>query len=635
MNKYILLTFLAFSCQPDLKESKKGGDGAKESLNSGSPTTTNPGSENSVATKNGAKSLFLYNPRLGDQYTTEKKSKSWTSDIGEPNYDSPIEENQTVIALFNKVLRCGYRIKTSGANSDTETNMRCNTISELKCGQTNQPKPTCTEKALESKDIGIFLKSEGKEITCLTKTAGQNSTDTLVKTIRTIWSNKTSFAADENQMAVLDETLTCQMTLPRADVQDDSDPCQPPRNIISQLSKTSWQITDQIFGPGGTRHSKVETSDLEFEVEGMDNVQKIPTANCSMNGDKLNVSFNIASCQDGSPTPISIVFNDIPTDSTSLSPLTESQVSGTAGAAALLNSQHSCSAKVTKDNYNRMLTVDLDCANQYSFDNSKKVNLGKGSVTCFAKDSDAIFSEEGSYAGKLNNASSVNQPSQDNNSDSGSNPTPDNDNPSNPDENNSNPTPPVDNPDTPTPQPSNEIELPFPGQIVFVSSFLTNGSMAYDDMVGLEAADAHCTAAAQASELGLTGEFRAILSTNSVHARDRTQVLGLVYNAAAQIVASTETQFYRQGLREVINFDENGRELPKDQRVFTGSNGNAAIYLNQNCHDWSSAEPIVNGFANRAVLGESDRTLGGRWFARTDDCNVPARIYCLQVNQQQ
>ncbi len=126
------------------------------------------------------------------------------------------------------------------------------------------------------------------------------------------------------------------------------------------------------------------------------------------------------------------------------------------------------------------------------------------------------------------------------------------------------------------------------------------------DLGGLEGADAHCTALAEAA--GVTGKtWRAYLSTSEEDARDRIGD-GPWFNAAGEEIADTIGALHSADNRiaKATALDETGAEVngrgddPNRHDILTGSlpDGTAA---EQTCEDWTSSGE------GSAMVGHHDR----------------------------
>lgn len=127
------------------------------------------------------------------------------------------------------------------------------------------------------------------------------------------------------------------------------------------------------------------------------------------------------------------------------------------------------------------------------------------------------------------------------------------------------------------------------------------------DLGGLEGADAHCAALAEAA--GTTGRtWAAYLSTSTVDARDRIGT-GPWYNAAGIEIAADVASLHGDGnnIGKDTALDEtgsvvNGRgDAPNRHDILTGSNSDGTA-AEATCEDWTSNGPDTAG-----IVGHHDR----------------------------
>ena len=151
------------------------------------------------------------------------------------------------------------------------------------------------------------------------------------------------------------------------------------------------------------------------------------------------------------------------------------------------------------------------------------------------------------------------------------------------------------------------------------------------DLGGLEGADAHCAALAEAA--GVTGRtWAAYLSTSTENARDRIGS-GPWHNATGVVIAESVEALHGEGnnISKETALDEtgavvNGRgDEPNRHDILTGSlpDGTAAP---QTCEDWTSGGPDTAG-----IVGHHDRTgLDDSEAARSWNSSHPTRGGCGQ-----
>lgn len=153
-----------------------------------------------------------------------------------------------------------------------------------------------------------------------------------------------------------------------------------------------------------------------------------------------------------------------------------------------------------------------------------------------------------------------------------------------------------------------------PHQVVFATSSKQNG-----DLGGADGADAIC--AERAAAAGLTGTFKAWLSSPDMSAGDRLSHASIPYARTDGAEVAADWQDLVDGeLAAPINRDENGERIAGD--VWTGTLASGA-----------SAEFTCAGFTDPdtiGVCGSSDAR-GADW---TDNIQPPClsalRLYCVQ-----
>lgn len=144
----------------------------------------------------------------------------------------------------------------------------------------------------------------------------------------------------------------------------------------------------------------------------------------------------------------------------------------------------------------------------------------------------------------------------------------------------------------------------------FVAS---RGSADGGNLGGLDGADAHCAALAEAAGLS-NRTWRAFLSASGpVHARDRVGA-GPWTNAAGVVVALDLDQLLAVGIASEAMLDELGAPAAtsappgREHDIVTGSDEDGRLAEGRTCNDWTS-----NLASDRAVVGHHD------WDALPDD----------------
>lgn len=153
--------------------------------------------------------------------------------------------------------------------------------------------------------------------------------------------------------------------------------------------------------------------------------------------------------------------------------------------------------------------------------------------------------------------------------------------------------------------------------IVFISSGVFAG-----DNSGLVGADSVCQNLANTALL--TGNWKAILSTSSVHAKDRITISAAVYNTNGEKVADDSTDFWDLSLDTQVRYSENVIPL-NSALVWTGSMANGENDINYNqCLNWTSS----NG-SDFAAVGDVDASNNG-WIAHYySGCDNLNHLFCI------
>ena len=165
---------------------------------------------------------------------------------------------------------------------------------------------------------------------------------------------------------------------------------------------------------------------------------------------------------------------------------------------------------------------------------------------------------------------------------------------------------------TPTPTPA-------PIKRVFTTSQRFGGNLG-----GIAGADQKCNSAAAAAQLG--GTWRALISTATVHARDRI-VDGEYRTLIGFRVARSKADLLDGSLENSISTNEFAQ--PASTSVWTGSDYNGT-YLAPNCQNWttSSAGTLNNplkGWAGSSNSNASFLTAHGTLL-----CNTQAGLFCFE-----
>jgi hypothetical protein len=139
---------------------------------------------------------------------------------------------------------------------------------------------------------------------------------------------------------------------------------------------------------------------------------------------------------------------------------------------------------------------------------------------------------------------------------------------------------------------------------------------------GISGADALC--AAQASDAGLQGDFKAWLSTTSSAAADRlVRSSGPYVRIDGEVIAQDWEDLVDGFIDIPINVGPAGEALAGD--VWTGTLVNGASYLSGDCDGFTSS-----GTSGLALCGSSGSN-GSAWTqSRTPNCATVLRLYCVE-----
>lgn len=157
---------------------------------------------------------------------------------------------------------------------------------------------------------------------------------------------------------------------------------------------------------------------------------------------------------------------------------------------------------------------------------------------------------------------------------------------------------------------------------IFVSSSASSGSFGG---LGVAGADAECEALAGASSLSeINGDphWRAILSTSSMDAKDRIQIVGPITASDETPIADDAADMWDGSLDTAIGIDED--QNPVFSNVWTGTLSDGTEGAGT-CNDWMDATGGVNG-----TVGDVS-AFNGAWLdlGAPAACNTPSAIYCI------
>lgn len=157
--------------------------------------------------------------------------------------------------------------------------------------------------------------------------------------------------------------------------------------------------------------------------------------------------------------------------------------------------------------------------------------------------------------------------------------------------------------------------------------FTTNGRWT-GNLGGLDGADSLCTTEAQAA--GLSGSFKAWLSTSKVNAKDRIAGTGPWKFVTGEQVFTIENGMFTPS--QFLHFDARGNDLlfTMTPNVWTGTGDFGVLDAsNATCRDWTSDSPQDNGSFGQlswiSTLWTHDDVDGP-----LADCSQMQRLYCFQ-----
>lgn len=158
---------------------------------------------------------------------------------------------------------------------------------------------------------------------------------------------------------------------------------------------------------------------------------------------------------------------------------------------------------------------------------------------------------------------------------------------------------------------------------VFVTSQTYSGNLG-----GLTGADSKCQALA--NSVGMTGSFKAWLSTSTVNAKDRLTKHNRSYiqvyasRVTAHTIANNWADLVDGSLQKGISLDERGTAVASGTRIWTGTiaTGEKTPFL---CSDWTSAVASVVGKG-----GKSGSTISSWSYGYTSGCSNKYRLYCIE-----
>lgn len=160
--------------------------------------------------------------------------------------------------------------------------------------------------------------------------------------------------------------------------------------------------------------------------------------------------------------------------------------------------------------------------------------------------------------------------------------------------------------------------------------FLFTTSAVYDgNLGGLTGADAKCMERAKAA--GLKGDYKALLSTSTVHAKDRINIRGKVFRIDGALLANNAADLWDGNLNNTLTVDEAGAPTVANlnQTPWTGSTPTGLLNSergNTTCGDWTNISG--NTYLGLAYYKDS------YWMyypTTIYSCREPNSVYCLSA----
>ncbi len=180
---------------------------------------------------------------------------------------------------------------------------------------------------------------------------------------------------------------------------------------------------------------------------------------------------------------------------------------------------------------------------------------------------------------------------------------------------------------TPTPT-ATLTPTPWPVKKVFVTSTTHTGDLktAGSGSDGLDGANKLCQSKANAG--GLTGTYKAWLSSGTISARDRLTHGLSAYkktDASGTVVANNWSDLTDGQLKSPINFNEKKIKQSGTISVWTNTKTDGSLAGSNSCGDWEKS-----GASYKSVYG-SGEFLSSLWTFRTSSsCNNSYRLYCIE-----
>jgi hypothetical protein len=551
-----------------------------------------------------------YSAKIGDKISLNIRSKTWSSAESEPSdfADGPVRES-LVVASYAASNSCAYRVRESASGITTYRNEKCTTTLSCRAPESTS---TCTTEKQESEDLSKELKSAEKEKQiCTTKqTVGEQVS--LVKSITYTWKHKSVL---RESLIAKTETLTCSASLAAGEAE--FDPCNPPAGKLVNFSRSIEEIKEQIRGKGGailpkSASAAIVSTDLESSPKGV----SLP-ASCDASGDSLSVNIQHMSCDDANlPKFATISIKGLALSEGRDTPVGANNVGLSIGEEEFSNAAvGDCVISVLRDEKSVLVTGEMRCTSKLlSATSATTKSIEKLNFACPAPKQfagmETIVSEQDTKAESASGPGA---------SSSGGSPAP---SPSTSGTASPSPSPtgsPSASPSA-TPNLANE-------QVIFLSSFKSNGDIRFGGLRGRAAADMWCNDVATKANLG--GTFKAVLSTdNSTTAREHIVVRGKVYNVKAELIANSAAEFWSPNHKNAVKFDETGKDLSGDAQVMLGARVDGSHFKYQACINWTrGSSPLFIGVG----LGNGAKAdLGWIEAIVAPDCATMSRVYCMR-----
>ena len=150
---------------------------------------------------------------------------------------------------------------------------------------------------------------------------------------------------------------------------------------------------------------------------------------------------------------------------------------------------------------------------------------------------------------------------------------------------------------------------------IFVASGRHNGALG-----GHQGADRGCNTIA--SKSSLAGQWKAVLSTDSLSARDHLSIDARILNMNGAKIADDRSDLWDGNIDTAVAYDQNGNR--RSVRVWTGATRKGGTD-GETCDDWRSSRGYHKG-----EFGRSDRRNHDWLHARYDpSCSDQLSIYCI------